>query len=164
MKNFRRTFILFFCTAVIAACGGSGSSGGSGENVEPITAPYTGTYEVESLISTTTAYSGTLDSGNCDPFKAELSYSPGQALVKYQCGYDYTSVYYYIDSEDAVSWISCEDPVFEVTGDYTAEISFSCTSIENDIYYAEAAIRKIDNSFTVLVDEPYWEDAGDDNF
>ena len=160
--NYLKILFLLLSTAILTACGGS--SGGSGENVEPISAPYTGTYEIESLISTTTAYSGTLDSGNCDPFKAELSYLPGRALAKYQCGYDSTSVYYYIDSEDTVSWISCEDPVFAVTGDYTAEISFSCTSIEDDIYYAEATVRKIDNSFIVLIDEPYWEDVGDENF
>jgi len=148
-----RVLLFTCCAAFLAACGGSSS----GENIDPIAAPYTGTYELEYL--TTTANNGGLDSDNCDPFRAELSYSFGHSLVKYQCGvYEDESYYFYIDSEDVSSWVSCEEPVFTVTGDYTAEISLTCTSIEEDIYYAEATIRKISNSFTVLPDIRYWED------
>ncbi|MGE4496657.1 MAG: hypothetical protein AB7E48_02165 [Deferribacterales bacterium] len=157
MKNLRRTFIIFFCTAVIAACGGSGSSGSGGENVEPIAAPYTGTYEFDSLVISSD--NGSIDSEDCVQFRAEFSYSPERSIGKVQCGVAADeSRYYYIDSAGSDEWVSCDEVEFTVTGDYTAEIVYSCTDFLNDVYQAAGSITKTGNSFTVLPDTEYWED------
>ncbi|QAR34300.1 hypothetical protein EP073_13045 [Geovibrio thiophilus] len=154
--NYLKAFILLLTTVVLAACGGS--SGGSGDDVAPISAPYTGMYVFDSLL--VTADNGSIDSESCDPFEAEFSYSPERSIGKIQCGiYSDESLYYYIDTADSGEWVSCEEVQFTVTGDYTAEITYSCTDYLDEVYLAVGSVTKVGDSFTVLTDENYWEDS-----
>jgi len=150
-----RVLLFTCCAAFLAACGGDGS--GSKEGVDPITAPYTGTYVFDTLL--VTSVDGNMDSEDCDPFKAEFSYSPERSVGKVQCGINESeSLYYYIDTTDSSAWVSCEEVDFTITGTYTAEITYSCTDYLNDVYQAVGSVTKTGNSFTVLSEDKYWED------